>query len=83
MSISSSRVIGVILLIVFFSGIMVSTDVLGRRVLGVGGSGGGGGGGVSIGIGIGGSIDHVGSIGIGIGGGLFGGVGKGVGGSGH
>ncbi|KAG5573775.1 hypothetical protein H5410_063541 [Solanum commersonii] len=61
---------------------MVSADVLGRRMLGVGGSGGGGGGGgggVSIGIGIGGSIEHVGSIGIGIGGGLLGGVGEGIG----
>ncbi|KAM3267319.1 glycine-rich cell wall structural protein-like [Capsicum chacoense] len=83
MGISSARIIGVILLIVVFSGIMVSADVLGRRMLGAGGYGGGGGGLGGIGVGIGGSLEHVGNIGTGLGGGLLGGEGAGAGGGGH
>ncbi|XP_015165220.1 acanthoscurrin-1-like [Solanum tuberosum] len=80
MAISSTRVIGVVLLIVLFSGIMVSADVLGRRMLGAGGVGGGGGGLGGLGIGIGGSLGHDINGGMGLGGGLLGGKGGGGGG---
>ncbi|XP_049398877.1 WAT1-related protein At2g37460-like [Solanum stenotomum] len=81
MGISSARIIGIALLIVLFSGIMVSADVLGRRMLGAGGEGGGGGDGLGgFGIGIGGSLGHDINGGMGLGGGLLGGKGLGIGG---
>ncbi|MCD7452586.1 hypothetical protein HAX54_017505, partial [Datura stramonium] len=73
----------IVLLIVLVSGIMVSADVLGRRMLGAGGSGGGGGGLGGMGTSIGGSLVDVGSGGTGLGGGLLGGEGGGAGGGGH
>ncbi|KAK6772870.1 hypothetical protein RDI58_028108 [Solanum bulbocastanum] len=81
MGISSTRIIGIVLLIVLFSGIMVSADVLGRRMLGAGGVGVGGGDGLGgFGIGIGGSLGHDINGGMGFGGGLLGGKGLGAGG---
>ncbi|XP_059285754.1 agmatine deiminase-like [Lycium ferocissimum] len=73
----SARIVGIVLLIVLASGIMVSADVLGRRMLGAGGSGGGGGGLGGMGMGMGGSLGGA-SGGTGLGGGLLGGEGGGA-----
>ncbi|CAN4095715.1 unnamed protein product [Withania somnifera] len=65
------------------SGIMVSADVLGRRMFSAGGSGGNGGGGGGGGLlSIGGSLGEA-SGGTRIGGGLLGDKGIGFGGGGH
>ncbi|CAN4104560.1 unnamed protein product [Withania somnifera] len=64
------------------TGIMVSADVLGRRMLGIGGVGGDDGGLSGGGVGIGGSLGEASGC-IGAGGGLLGGKGTGSGGGEH